>query len=126
MQRGKFNQSDSKKKNKVSADEMISMIQHGAQEIILSCDQEAEDLKANLDEIIQQSLKKTEEFNQKLKSIDEKFNLNTVSFTNIEDDNSKYKKIKLKMDDDDAKKKIGGESATAGILPPGFIDIGKR
>ena len=42
---------------------MISMIQHGASEIILSCDQEGEDLKASLDDIIERSLKKTEEFN---------------------------------------------------------------
>lgn len=38
MQRGKFNQSDSKKRNKVNADDMFAMIQHGAQEIILSCE----------------------------------------------------------------------------------------
>lgn len=38
------------------------MIQHGAQEIILTCDKEDdEDMKNNLDTIIEKSLKKTQE-----------------------------------------------------------------
>jgi len=37
------------------------MIQHGAQEIILTCDKDDEDMKNNIDEIIDKSLKKTEE-----------------------------------------------------------------
>jgi len=39
MQRGKF---EDKKESKIGADEMLSMIKHGAQEIILSCNQEDE------------------------------------------------------------------------------------
>lgn len=39
------------------------MIQHGAQEIILTCDKEDEDMKANIDSIIEKSLKKTEVLN---------------------------------------------------------------
>jgi hypothetical protein len=42
-------------------------------------------MKANLDEIISNSLKKTEEFEKKLKNIDEKFNLNSVSLTGDDD-----------------------------------------
>lgn len=58
MQRGKFNHNEEKK---VNSDEMINMIQHGAQEIILNCDKEDdEDMKNNLDQIIEKSLKKTE------------------------------------------------------------------
>ena len=38
MQRGKFNHKESNAQNKVNSDEMLNMIQHGAQEIILTCD----------------------------------------------------------------------------------------
>jgi len=48
MQRGKFsNQTDNP--NKVSADEMLNMIQHGAQEIILTCDEDDVDMKTHID-----------------------------------------------------------------------------
>lgn len=42
MQRGKFNHKESNAQNKVNQDEMLNMIQHGAQEIILTCDQDDE------------------------------------------------------------------------------------
>ena len=67
------------------------MIQHGAQEIIL--DNSDGELKANLDEIISNSLKKTEEFEKKLKNIDEKFNLNSVSLTGDDDYAGKRKTL---------------------------------
>lgn len=60
MQRGKFSHNDGN--SKAGAAEVLNMIQHGAQEIILTCDQEDdEDMKANIDKIIDKSLKKTEE-----------------------------------------------------------------
>lgn len=67
------------------------MIQHGAQEIIL--DNSDEEMKANLEEIISNSLKKTEEFEKKLKNIDEKFNLNSVSLTGDDDYAGKRKTL---------------------------------
>ena len=61
MQRGKFNHSPDNAAQKMNSNEMINMIQHGAQEIILTCDDEDEDMKANIDKIIDKSLKKTDE-----------------------------------------------------------------
>ena len=61
MQRGKFNHSPDNPTQKMNSNEMINMIQHGAQEIILTCDDEDEDMKANIDKIIDKSLKKTDE-----------------------------------------------------------------
>lgn len=76
MQRGKFNH-NTENANKMGQDEMLSMIKYGAQEIILTCDEENEEnMKDHIDKIIENSLIKTEEFNNQLKSIDEKFNLN--------------------------------------------------
>jgi hypothetical protein len=80
MQRGKFNHED--KDKKVSGDEMLSMIRHGAQEIILSCNQEDDqNMKDHIDQIIEDSLKKTEKLEKELKLIEDKFNLNQVSLT---------------------------------------------
>jgi hypothetical protein len=45
-------------------------------------------MKNNLDAIIEKSLKKTEEFEKQLKSIEDKFNLNQVSLTG-DDGNTK-------------------------------------
>lgn len=58
MQRGKFNHQESNQK--INANDMLNMIQHGAQEIILTCDKDDEDMKADIDQIINKSLKKTE------------------------------------------------------------------
>jgi hypothetical protein len=84
MQRGKFSHEDNNKK--VGSEEVLNMITHGAQEIILTCDNEDEDMKANIDSIIEKSMKKTEEINEKLKSIEDKFNLNNVSLTGDDGD----------------------------------------
>lgn len=42
-------------------------------------------MKQNIDKIIDKSLKKTEEFEKQLKSIEDKFNLNSVSLTGDDD-----------------------------------------
>lgn len=64
MQRGKFNHNDNQK---VNSDEMMNMIQYGAQEIIHTCDKEDdEDIKNNIDAIIAKSQQKTEKFEKKL------------------------------------------------------------
>ena len=62
------------------------MIQHGAQEIILTCDNEDVDMKHKIDSIIEKSMKKTDELNLQLKSIEDKFNLNNVSLTGDDGD----------------------------------------
>jgi len=98
------------------------MIQHGAQEIILSCDKDEEDMKANLDEIISQSLKKTEEFEKKLKSIDEKFNLNSVSLTG-DDDYQGKKKTLYSLDGEELMKT---DKSNKVIINPDLFDIGTR
>lgn len=86
---------------KASPDEMINMIQHGAQEIILSCDQDDADMKQSIEQIIDKSLKKTEELEQQLKTIEDKFNLNQVSLTG-DDDN--YKTSIYQMDGEEFSK----------------------
>lgn len=83
------------------------MIQHGAQEIILTCDQEGEDLKASLDDIIERSLKKTEEFNQKLKQIEKKFDMNDLFFNKLDEDSTKYKKLLIEGDEEQDQKNAG-------------------
>jgi hypothetical protein len=56
------------------------MIKFGAQEIILD-QQDDKAMAANIDSIIEYSLKKTEEINNQMKMIEDKFNLNSVSLT---------------------------------------------
>lgn len=56
------------------------MIKYGAQEIILT-EQEGKSMEANIDNIIDHSLKRTEEINRVLSKIEDKFNLNNVSLT---------------------------------------------
>mgnify|MGYP000986053127 FL=1 len=104
MQRGKFNHED--KDKKVSADEMLSMIKHGAQEIILSCNQEDDqNMKDHIDQIIEDSLKKTERLEKELKLIEDKFNLNQVSLTG---DDGGYKTNIYQMDGEEiSRSKIG-------------------
>jgi hypothetical protein len=46
-------------------------------------------MKANIDAIIEKSLKKTEELEKQLKSIEDKFNLNNVSLTGDDGDGAK-------------------------------------
>lgn len=59
---------------------MAQMIKYGAQEIILT-DQDENAMEANIEQIIDHSLKKTEEINKVLNKIEDKFNLNNVSLT---------------------------------------------
>lgn len=56
MQRGQFTHKD-KKNQEANADEMMQIIEHGAQEILVNCDDE--DMKLNLDEIIEKSMQRT-------------------------------------------------------------------
>lgn len=83
MQKGKFNNSGSNQDNnpgKMGAQEMLQMIKYGAQEIILT-EQEGQSMEANIDSIIEHSLKRTEEINKDLNKLEDKFNLNNVSLT---------------------------------------------
>lgn len=119
MQRGKFNNQQDNA-NKVGADEMLTMIQHGAQEIILTCDDDDVDMKKNLDQIIDKSLKKTEELEKQLKSIEDKFNLNQVSLTG---DDEGHKTSIYQLDGEVINRKQLAEGQTKIGT---FIDIGAR
>lgn len=55
MQRGKFNHSNDNANAKIHQEEMLNMIQHGAQEIIHTCDDEDEDMETNIDRILEKS-----------------------------------------------------------------------
>ena len=120
MQRGKFNHED--KDKKVGADEMLNMIKHGAQEIILSCNQEDDqNMKDHIDQIIEDSLKKTEKLEKELKLIEDKFNLNQVSLTG---DDGGYKTNIYQMDGEEiSRSKIGQNN---NLAMDDWIDIGAR
>jgi hypothetical protein len=55
------------------------MIKYGAQEIISTANQEINE--ENIDRILDHSLKRTNELNENLAKIEDKFNLNSVSLT---------------------------------------------
>ena len=120
MQRGKFNHED--KDKKVGADEMLNMIKHGAQEIILSCNQEDDqNMKDHIDQIIEDSLKKTKKLEKELKLIEDKFNLNQVSLTG---DDGGYKTNIYQMDGEEiSRSKIGQNN---NLAMDDWIDIGAR
>lgn len=88
------------------------MIKFGAQEIILAEQEGA--LEANIDEVIEHSLRKTEEINRSLKMIEDKFNLNSVSLTGDEE-----KASGLYTFEGQEYKRGAGEA-----VPLDFIDIG--
>ena len=94
---------------------MLSMIKYGAQEIILT-EQEGFAMEENVDSIIEYSLKKTEEINQVLNKIEDKFNLNNVSLTGEDDKHSNL----YTFEGQDYKKR------TAVSTEADFIDIGQR
>lgn len=123
MQRGKFNSGNEKEANKMGTNEVLNIIQHGAQEIIHTCDQEDEDMKANIDKIIQKSMKKTEEIEKQLKSIEDKFNLNNVSLTG-EDEHLNTKTTVYHMDGEYLTRKDIDEKKNKNN--PIIIDIGPR
>ena len=60
------------------------MIKYGAQEIISTANTDITD--ANIDAILEHSLKKTKEISQQLANIEDKFNLNNVSLTGDDTD----------------------------------------
>ena len=64
---------------------MLNMIKHGAQDIIHTCDDEDEDMAANIDKILAKSEEKTNEINKQLNSVEDKFNLNQVSLAGGDD-----------------------------------------
>lgn len=66
------------------------MIKYGAQEIISTADFGV--TEESIDQILAHSLKKTEELQETLSKIEEKFNLNTVSLTG-DDPDSKQNKL---------------------------------
>jgi hypothetical protein len=69
MQKGKFNyQAHGSDPNKINAQEMQQMIKFGAQEIIHANSDQLQDIEANIDQIIDYSLKRTEELNRTLLS----------------------------------------------------------
>jgi hypothetical protein len=62
---------------------------------MLTCDEDDNDMKNNIDEIITKSMKKTEELEKSLKSIEDKFNLNEVPLL---DDQNAHKTSIYQMD----------------------------
>jgi SWI/SNF-related matrix-associated actin-dependent regulator of chromatin subfamily A member 5 len=121
MQKGTYNRQMEKSQsvNNLSGNEVLSMIKFGAQEIISTAN--AEITEANIDSILEHSLRKTKEISQQLASIEDKFNLNNVSLTGDDPDarqNSLYTFEGL-----DYKKK--GAEAEPNFLNE-FIDVGRR
>jgi hypothetical protein len=86
MQKGTYNRQQEKTQsiNNLSGNEVLSMIKFGAQEIISTANTDITD--ANIDAILEHSLKKTQEISQQLANIEDKFNLNNVSLTGDDTD----------------------------------------
>jgi hypothetical protein len=80
-------------------------------------------MKANIDKIIEKSLKKTEEMEKQLKSIEDKFNLNKVSLTG-EDEHLNTKTTIYHMDGEQFTRKDIEDKRTKNN--PVIIDIGPR
>ena len=91
MQKGSYrSDKDQKAINNISNGEVLQMIKYGAQEIISTADFGV--TEESIDQILAHSLKKTEELQETLSKIEEKFNLNTVSLTG-DDPDSKQNKL---------------------------------
>ncbi len=63
--------------NKVTQTDLLNAIHYGAQEVVMDEDVTEE----NIDEILLKSKAKTEEFNKELNKIEQRFNLDQISFT---------------------------------------------
>jgi hypothetical protein len=63
------------------------MIKYGAQEIISTANYEI--TEASIDDILNHSLKRTEELQASLSKIEDKFNLNSVSLTGDEPEHTR-------------------------------------
>jgi hypothetical protein len=63
------------------------MIKYGAQEIISTANYEITD--SSIDDILNHSLKRTEELKAQLSKIEDKFNLNSVSLTGDEPEHTR-------------------------------------
>jgi hypothetical protein len=63
------------------------MIKYGAQEIISTANYEITD--SSIDDILNHSLKRTEELQASLSKIEDKFNLNSVSLTGDEPEHTR-------------------------------------
>ncbi len=94
------------------------MIKYGAQEIILT-EQDGQIKEANIDHIIEHSMKKTEEMNKLLSMIEDKFNLNNVSLTG---EDEKYTNL-YEFEGEDYKKNKNASSVIK-TQDSDFIDIG--
>lgn len=94
------------------------MIKFGAQEIISTANSEMNE--ANIDAILEHSLKKTQEISNELAKIEDKFNLNNVSLTGDEPD-AKASSL-YTFEGLDYKKK---ETVETNALAD-FIDVGRR
>ena len=81
---------------------MLSMIKYGAQEIISTANFEI--TESSIDQILDHSLKKTEQFQQTLNNIEDKFNLNSVSLTGDEANNHGRSKTMYTFEGHDYKK----------------------
>ena len=82
MQKGKFGSEVNKK---LSTQEMMNAIHCGAQEIIMSSEEEV--TEETIEKILAKGNEKTNEMNQELDKIEQKFNLNDISLTGNETDN---------------------------------------
>lgn len=94
------------------------MIKYGAQEIISTANYEITD--ASIEQILDHSLKRTEQLQESLSKIEDKFNLNSVSLTGDEPENARQSTL-YTFEGTDYKKKDEGDNALAD-----FIDIGPR
>lgn len=81
MQKGKFGHGSNKK---ISAQDMMNAIHYGAQEIIMSNEEKI--TEENIEKILEYGNEKTDEINEELSKIEQKFNLNNISLTGNEND----------------------------------------
>jgi superfamily II DNA/RNA helicase len=120
MQKGNYRtERDQKSQDKLSNNEMLSMIKYGAQEIISTANTEI--TEKSIDEILEHSLKRTEALQDSLKqvSIEDKFNLNSVALTGDTED--RHSKVMYTFEGNEYKK--GAEQHSKVV---DFVDIGPR
>ena len=125
MQKGSYrSEKESKTQNNVNSNEVLSMIKFGAQEIISTAAHEV--TESSVDQIIAHSLKRTEQLQESLAKIEDKFNLNTVSLTGDEPEHSRQSKM-YTFEGTDYKNVTQqmGQSQPDNALSD-FIDIGPR
>jgi SWI/SNF-related matrix-associated actin-dependent regulator of chromatin subfamily A member 5 len=102
MQKGKFGHGNSKK---LTTQDMMNAIHCGAQEIIMSKDEQM--TEQDIDKILQYGTEKTDEINKELNKIEQKFNLDNISLTGNENDG--HNMYYFEGEDYKNKQKIDGE-----------------